>query len=112
MRSDVLDVIGPPTPFGTTATPTVTYTPGLYRRPTPPPTVNWQAGTQLRIMSTGAVWLRVTPSASESQHQTLANNNAVTATGNKHYDGHQWWWEVQATWGAVGWVEQYSLVER
>ena len=73
------------------------------------PTVNWRAGTQLRINNPNGVWLRTRASARASQVATLANNNSVTATGNSQYDGRQWWWEVRASWGAVGWVEQYSL---
>jgi serine/threonine protein kinase len=91
-----------------TETPTATATPTISA---PRPTVNWQAGTQLKINNPNGVWLRSRPSSRASQVATLANNNGVTATGDRHYDGRQWWWEVTAAWGAVGWVEQYALVQ-
>ena len=89
-------------------TPSVTATPTISA---PRPTVNWQAGTQLKINNPNGVWLRSRPSSRASQVATLANNNGVTATGDHYYDGRQWWWEVTAAWGAVGWVEQYALVQ-
>jgi hypothetical protein len=76
------------------------------------PTVDWRAGTQLKINNPNGAWLRSSPSTRAGTVATLANNNPVTATGNKRYDGRQWWWEVTAEWGAVGWVEQFSLVLR
>jgi hypothetical protein len=61
------------------------------------------------VSNASGVWLRSRPSAFALQVATLAHNNSVTATGNRQYDGQQWWWEVRASWGAIGWVEQYSL---
>jgi hypothetical protein len=89
--------------------PTETETPTITPTFAPRPSVNWQAGTQLRINNPNGAWLRSRPSTRASQVATLANNNPVAATGRYQFDGRQWWWEVQATWGAVGWVEQYSL---
>jgi serine/threonine-protein kinase len=91
-------------------TPTETETPTITPTFVPRPSVNWQSGTQLRINNANGAWLRERPSARAAQVATLANNNPVTATGRFQYDGRQWWWEVQASWGAVGWVEQYSLI--
>jgi hypothetical protein len=113
MRSDLVTVIGPPTPFGTTATPTATYTPSRLAE-TPRPTVSWGAGTLLKVINASGAWLRSAPSTTASQTATLAFNNPITATGRRQYDSktNQWWWEVRADWGAVGWVEQFSLTER
>ncbi len=76
------------------------------------PTVPWHNGSHLKIMNSSGAWLRSHPSTRAAQIATLAYNNLVTATGNYFFDGRQWWWEVRASWGAVGWVEQYSLVEQ
>lgn len=99
----------PATPTETpTETPTATATSGVVA---PRPTVNWTQGTTLRINNTSGVWLRTRPSSRAGQVTTLAYNNGVVATGNRQYDGRQWWWEVTSSWGAVGWVEQYALVQ-
>jgi hypothetical protein len=74
--------------------------------------VNWRNGSALRINNPNGAWLRSRASTRAAQVATLAYNNAVTATGDYYYDGRQWWWEVSSSWGAVGWVEQYSLVEQ
>lgn len=91
-----------------TETPTATATTGVVA---PRPTVNWTQGTNLRINNASGVWLRSRPSSRAGQVTTLAYNNGVVATGNRQYDGRQWWWEVTSSWGAVGWVEQYALVQ-
>ncbi|MEO8394226.1 MAG: hypothetical protein ABI700_14645, partial [Chloroflexota bacterium] len=90
-----------------TDTPTETLTPVRVARPT----VHWDAGTPLRISNPNGAWLRSRASTSARQVATLAHNNPVTSTGSYYFDGRQWWWEVKASWGAVGWVEQYSLVQ-
>ena len=105
MRSDLLNIIGP-TPFGTTATPTPNATAGHF---VARPAAAWAAGTRLKINSAN-VWLRTSPSSQAGQVATLAFQNPVTATGSKHFDGRQWWWQVRADWGAVGWVEQALLL--
>ncbi len=104
-----------------TATATPTHTPTPTETPTetptatvvyvPRPTVNWQQGTQLKVNNVNGAWLRSRPSTRAAQVTTLAHNNPVTATGNRQYDGRQWWWEVTSSWGATGWIEQYSLIQ-
>jgi len=102
-------------------TPTTTATATDTQTPTSTPTsanalprsnVPWHQGSHLRVNNPNGSWLRARPSTRSAQVATLAYNNLVTATGNKFFDGRQWWWEVSSAWGAVGWVEQYSLMEQ